>query len=158
MKRIHLRFYGYILGSILGIALVAATLTLSVSLFVRSENAGGIVAFLLMLFFILVLFIVRGGGVVIDFKKNRLFANSRGNRETYALDSVKEILISFHLEQKYRYYSADVTIYLKNGKLARVRFEPYKWSFHTYGIPAHNKEKIERQAKKCNLISCYTVD
>ena len=141
------------------ILLNVVALALSVFLFVRREIVWGIVIFLLMLLYLLILLtILRGGGIVIDFKKNRLIVNSRDNSEAYALDKVKEILISFHFDQIYMRYSANVTIYFKNSKAVTVCFKPYEWRWIKHGVPFHNKERIERQAKRCNIISCCTID
>lgn len=157
MKRLHLRFYPYILSSVIIAILAIAMLAASVFMFIRVEIAMGIVFALLVIILNFFLWLILHGGIVINFKKNRLMVYSRGNNEVYAVDNIKEICISFRFDKKHMRWSANVTIYLKNGKLATFGFTPYEWRFFKYGIPLYNKKRIERKAEKCNLIKCYTA-
>lgn len=158
MKRLHFRFYGYISAIVTSIILTVFFLAVSVFLFVRGEIAAGIFAVVLSSLFPLILWAVLSGGMIIDFKKYHLIVRSRSGWVDYDLDKIKAIRITFRYDTKYKLYSADISIYLKNGKVEKAEFKPYEWRFSKTGIPLRNKEIIEKKAEGCNLISCCTVE
>ncbi|MDE6441630.1 MAG: hypothetical protein K2L12_02630 [Clostridia bacterium] len=157
MKRLHLRFYPYILACVFLSMLVIILLVISAFAFVRTEIGMGIGSVLLAIIFNFSIWLILKGGIVIDYKKNRLTIFSGIKREVYAVDKIKEISISFRFDESYKRWSAKVKIYFNNDQPATFAFDPHMARLLKIGITLHNKERIERNAKKCNFIRCYTV-
>ena len=157
MKRLRFRFYPYISACVFFPMLAIIMLLFSLFTFTYKEIYMGILSALLAIILIFCLWLVLRSGIIINFKKNRVTIFSGIKRKIYAIDKIKEISISFRFDDDYKRWAAKVTIYLNNSKSATFTFDPSRSRFITVGIPLHNKERIERNAKKCNFIRCYTA-
>ena len=157
MKTLHLRFYPYISAIVIVVILAIAMLAMSVYMFIRMDIGFGIGFALFVIFLFFCSWLCLQGGIVINFKRNRLTIHSNERTEAYAIDNIKEMVISFQFDKKYMRWSAKVTIYLKNDKLATFNFATFKWKYFKNGVSLSNKNRIEREAKKYNFIKCYTA-
>ena len=162
MKRLLLRFENNI-----GIIIVNVPISIFMGwaawAILSEGDAIGCLPLLLCLSLLgVMLYLILRISVIVDFRRNYVRLKADGmKKKQIKLDCVKELAIVFSWMDEFKCYSAEVNVYLKNGRKLTTKFVPRRsWSRFGYittgKISKRLKKRIEKQVSGCDFIVCRT--